>query len=131
MNPNTTEDTGTANASNGPVRKSLLVGIAVALLIVVAGVIALSSRAKKDTQGPVEAPAAEQAQTPTTVPNSSASAEEPKAIQTPVTPAQVQRPASPAPAVAPAPSRSAQTVENAPPRVEPSPATRQMVESLT
>lgn len=130
MNQNPNESGGSAPRPDEPVRSPVLIITVVALALCAGGFLVYSNKSKKEIKPAVEPPPAEQSR-PTVVPiNPTARAEEGiKAIETTGL-TRDTRPA-PSPVAAPSPKRSAPAVDTSTPRVEPSPATRQMVTALT
>src|SRR2546421_7853321 len=118
-----------ASPPNEPVRKPILITIGTALLLCV-GLLVFRNREKKQSQAPADGTGTEQTQTqsPAARSSSAKSDEEPKAVETTGVRIETQPVTTPVPV--PSVKRDVPAVENGPPRVEPSPATRQLVNSL-
>jgi len=123
------EGDGSAPGPNAPVRKPVFIAVGIIVLVCAGGVVFYKHHEKQSDEAPAEA-APVQSQEPVASPPSSAKVEdEPKPVET--TGAAVVTPTPPAPVPVPSVKRTTPVAENTAPRVEASPATRQMVEALT
>ena len=127
-NPQLVEGASSTPEPREPVRKPVLVVTTILLLACVGGAIVLARKDK--SAAPAEAVAPAQAQGPGLARKTPPVVdEEPKAVET--TGAAMDPQPPPSPVAVPSAKRNGPAVESSAPRIEPSPATRQLVTSLT
>jgi len=128
--PQITERTSVGAEPKETVRKPVLIIITLLLLLCIGGAILFARRDKAGNTPPSEADATTQPPAQTTVQRSAPAQDDGlKVVDTTGTPVDTQP--TTAPVAVPSVRRSTPVVDPAVPRVEPSPATRQMVTALT
>ncbi len=128
--PQIIKRTGAALEPKEPVRKPVLIVITLLLLLCIGGAFLLTKREKAGNTPPSEADALTQPPAQATVQRPAPAQEDGlKVVDT--TGAPVAPQVTAAPVAVPSVKRSSLAIDSAVPRIEPSPATRQMVTALT